>query len=110
MAPYNYTISNGSLPPGLSLASTTGTITGTPTTPGSYTFTVTVTDAQNNSANKVFTITIATAVPTCATQPSGLIHWWPANNNSLDIIGGGNATLLNGVQYSPRKSWRELEF
>lgn len=108
VAPYNYTISNGSLPPGLSLASTTGTITGTPTTPGSYTFTVTVTDAQNNSANKVFTITIATAVPTCATQPSGLIHWWPANNNSLDIIGGGNATLLNGVQYSPGKvgeSW-----
>lgn len=46
--------------------------------------------------------------PTCTTQPSGLIHWWPANNNSLDIIGGGNATLLNGVQYSQGKvaeSW-----
>lgn len=108
VAPYHYSITNGNLPPGLSLGSTTGTLTGTPITAGSYTFTVKVIDAQNNSASQSFTITVAMAASTCATQPSGLIHWWPANNNALDIIGGGNGTLLNGVQYSPGKvseSW-----
>jgi len=43
-APYAYTINTGSLPPGLSLASTTGVISGTPTTSGSYSFTIRATD------------------------------------------------------------------
>lgn len=103
VAPYNYNITNGSLPPGLSLGSTTGIVTGTPITPGSYTFTVTVTDAQNNSANQSFTITVVMAAPTCATQPSGLIHWWPANGNSQDVIGGKDATLINGATFATGK-------
>jgi hypothetical protein len=43
-APYSYAVS-GTLPPGLSLNSTTGQISGTPTTGGSYRFTVTAADA-----------------------------------------------------------------
>jgi hypothetical protein len=38
-APYVYTILNGALPPGLSLNSSTGAITGKPTTAGTYAFT-----------------------------------------------------------------------
>src|SRR5271163_570344 len=47
--PYTWTISQGSLPPGLSLASD-GIISGTPTTTGSYDFTVKVVDSQTPTA------------------------------------------------------------
>jgi hypothetical protein len=48
-APYAWSISAGSLPAGLSL-STTGTITGTPTTAGEMSFSVLVTDATPAAA------------------------------------------------------------
>ncbi len=43
--PYTWTVSSGALPDGLSLNSSTGTISGTPTTAETSTFTVQVTDA-----------------------------------------------------------------
>ncbi len=57
-APYSWSATSGSLPPGVSLA-TSGIITGTPTTAGIYTFTARVTDALGDSASASFTITIA---------------------------------------------------
>jgi hypothetical protein len=56
---YSYTVTDGSLPDGLQLSSTTGVITGTPTTQGSHTFTVTVAGAQGMSCSKEISITIA---------------------------------------------------
>src|SRR5438445_494554 len=44
MLPYVWSISSGSLPPGLSLDSSTGVISGVPTSTGSYAFTVEVSD------------------------------------------------------------------
>ncbi|MFC4058205.1 putative Ig domain-containing protein [Planomonospora corallina] len=49
------------LPPGLSIDSTgrhTGKITGTPTTPGTYTVTLTVTDSPQKAATLMFTWTV----------------------------------------------------
>ena len=43
--PYSWSITAGSLPAGLSLNASTGTISGTPTAAGTTSFTVTVTDA-----------------------------------------------------------------
>jgi len=42
--------STGTLPPGLNL-SNTGLISGTPTTPGTYPFTITATDSINQTAS-----------------------------------------------------------
>lgn len=72
-APYTYTISAGSLPPGLSLAGTT--ISGTPTGAGDYAFTVTVNDSATLSTTKSYTLSIAAPVfaPTSATLPAGVI-------------------------------------
>jgi len=36
-----------------------------------------------------------------ATPPPGLVAWWPANGNAVDIVGGNNGTLTNGVTYVP---------
>jgi hypothetical protein len=54
-----WSLSNGTLPPGLSLSSTTGLISGTPTTVGSSTFTVFVKDnGSSRSDTKVLTIDV----------------------------------------------------
>jgi len=47
--PYLWTILSGALPPGLSMDSN-GNISGTPTTPGEYFFTVQVVDTIGNTA------------------------------------------------------------
>src|SRR5712692_1248591 len=63
--PYSWAITVGSLPAGLSLSSSTGAISGTPTTSGTATFTVQVKDssATQQSASKQLSIAIAAAAP-----------------------------------------------
>ena len=61
--PIAYTITSGSLPPGLSLG-LTGLISGTPTTAGTFSFTVRATDsckAGMQSTQKAFSLTITPA-------------------------------------------------
>ena len=63
--PYQYTLIDGALPPGLSL-SFSGLISGTPTSPGSYSFWVNLSDQDPPSASwcrpassqREFTITV----------------------------------------------------
>lgn len=57
-SPLTFSISAGSLPTGLSLNSSTGTITGTPTVAGASTFTVKATDVPGAFDTHVYTITI----------------------------------------------------
>ena len=60
-APYSFSITAGSLPPGLTLAAT-GVVTGTPTAPpGTFAFTVTVTDSLTTTASVNCSITILSA-------------------------------------------------
>ncbi len=62
VAPYTFSISSGSLPPGLTLNTSTGAITGTPTTAGTYNFTSKVMDSQDNTATASCSITINAAL------------------------------------------------
>jgi hypothetical protein len=66
--PYTWSVSSGSLPAGLSLDSSTGAITGTPSGSGTAAFTATVTDGGNPpvSASVSLTITV-TALPLAIT-------------------------------------------
>ena len=57
-SPFTWSVSSGSLPPGLTLNASTGLLSGTPTTAGTYTFTVKVTDASGLSDTKPVTLTI----------------------------------------------------
>lgn len=57
-APVTYQLLSGNLPPGVLLAPATGAITGTPSTPGDYTFTIRAIDADQQTAERTFTVTI----------------------------------------------------
>lgn len=54
-----YTVTSGALPTGLTLDTTTGTISGRPTTPGTYTFTVTAANGTAPDAVATYTLVIA---------------------------------------------------
>ena len=58
------------LPPGLTIGSTTGTISGTPTTAGSYNATVTVTDTGSPVQTATATVTITITAATSSPSPS----------------------------------------
>jgi CshA-type fibril repeat protein len=58
----------GSVPPGMSFNANTGAISGTPTTSGTYQFTVEVTDANGLKSSKVESILVA-APPVITTTP-----------------------------------------
>src|ERR1017187_6785291 len=92
-SPYTFSIGSGSLPPGLTLNTSTGAVTGTPTAAG--TFTIKVTDADGVVGNGTCSITINT--PPCLTSQLG-----PAGNFSvlglyIDLDGnlqiGGNVGI-----------------
>ncbi len=70
---YGWSVVSGSLPPGLSLSPSgtpSATITGTPTTPGTYPFTVQVTDGASANDTQALSITIAPAAALAITTTS----------------------------------------
>ena len=59
LSPFTWSISAGSLPPGLTLSASAGTISGTATGTGmTYPFTIQVTDADSNTASADVSITV----------------------------------------------------
>lgn len=56
---YVYSIVSGAIPTSLSLNSSTGIISGTPTAAGTYSFTIKVTDSLGNTGTQAFQIIIA---------------------------------------------------
>lgn len=67
--PLDYSIADGALPDGLSLAAG-GAVTGTPTTEGSVTFAVQAHDANGNSVQDYFSIDVAAAPPAPVEEPA----------------------------------------
>lgn len=91
--PYTFSVTSGSLPPGLAFSATnSGQLTGTPTTANTYNFTVQVKDSLNATATASFQIIISSA-------PSG------AHNSYLN---GKYACLLRGYTDSNGSQWATL--
>ncbi|GAB2863961.1 hypothetical protein GCM10027176_77330 [Actinoallomurus bryophytorum] len=85
--PYVWSVSAGSLPPGLTLNASTGLLSGTPTTGGSYPFTVKVVDASNQSDTRAATVVIA-ASPTLDFPPPPAGQVGVAYSDQLTVSGG----------------------
>ncbi len=90
--PYSWSIIAGALPAGLTLASSTGVLSGTPSGPGSFNFTVRVTDAGEPTpaaASKAFTLTVAAPGPLLAS----------INPSSANAGGPGFTLTVNGSNF-----------
>lgn len=58
VAPYNWTVTSGSLPAGLSLNASTGHISGTPSQGGQFTVAVSATDSTHATGSKSFSLEV----------------------------------------------------
>jgi len=91
--PFSYSVSVGTLPPGLSLNSSTGAITGAPTGPNSTSsFTIKVTDSSNPAQSGSQPLSIAVSLPpapsiTTTTLPNGIVG---ANYSQTIVFTGGH--------------------
>lgn len=106
--PLTWSITSGSLPPGLVLTATTGQISGTPTTQGTFGFTIQVTDSsllppnnQPQTATQALSITVG-APSTLSIATTSLPQAESANLYSQKIIETGgigpfNWTITKGI-------------
>jgi uncharacterized repeat protein (TIGR03803 family) len=89
--PFSYSVTSGTLPPGLTFTTVNDpqfVLSGTPTTPGTYTFTVTASDAALESGSQSYTVVIN---PPVAISTTALAAWTvnqPGYNQTITATGG----------------------
>jgi hypothetical protein len=85
--PYTFAVVLGALPPGLSLSST-GSLSGTPTAAGNFTFTVRASDSAGCTGERIYTMTIN--CPFITLLPAALPAAFPGTgyNQVLTATGG----------------------
>ena len=107
--PFTWSLSAGSLPPGLSLNGTTGVIAGTVGAATTSSFTVRVTDSLGLTATKAFALsTVAGAVsfPDAMDQPtltftfSGNMSWFPQTTTTHDGVDAAQSGAITKNQTS----------
>ncbi len=86
-SPYSYAVVSGALPAGLSLNASTGTLAGTPTAAGTFSFTVRATDANAYSGTRSYSLTVA--APTIALSPTTLAGATVSTAYSQSVTAGG---------------------
>lgn len=73
-APFSYVLTGGALPPGITLNTTLGTLSGSPTAPGNYSFRVQVTDSLGATATGQFTMSVTQFTLASASLPAGTVN------------------------------------
>ena len=100
----------GQVSPGLQLDSGSGLVSGSPTSAGMFSFTITLTDSANGSVSKPYTLTVSAGGPlgiTTMTLPNGIVG--AAYSQTLQSSGGvppykwslATGTLPGGLTLDP---------
>ncbi|MEI2301004.1 putative Ig domain-containing protein [Ensifer sp. MJa1] len=87
-APYRYAVSTDALPSGLHFDASSGAITGTPTTDGTYGFTITATDANGATGSAAYTVAIGRQIPVVGNVSATVAANSTANPVTLSLSGG----------------------
>ncbi|QNU15842.1 putative Ig domain-containing protein [Thermomonas sp. XSG] len=93
VAPYVFAVTAGALPAGLSLNPTTGVITGTSNTVGTFNFTITATDANGQLGLQAYTLTIAAPVLSMTPAPGTLNAPYGAAYSQAFTASGGSGNF-----------------
>jgi large repetitive protein len=99
---YAFTLADGSLPPGLILASG-GALSGTPTETGTYNFTVRVADSQSNSTVRSYNLQIVSFTCPVALVPLNLAYSSSLSLSGLQVASYSvnSGGLPPGLQLNP---------
>jgi len=101
----SFSLSSGQAPSGLTLSSS-GLVSGVPTTVGDYAFTVRATEAGGLFTDQACTLRVVSATQ----APSGLVSWWRAENDAQDAGGGNHGILQAGAGFAPGKVNQAFSF
>jgi putative Ig domain-containing protein len=96
-----WSVASFSLPAGLTLSSTTGLISGTPTNAATYSFTIQATNGTF-TVQKIFSISIASPSTTACAAPSGTC-WYVSTAGSNSNSGTSRAAPLLTIQCAADK-------
>jgi subtilisin family serine protease len=88
--PYTWSVSSGNLPPGLTLGGSSAVISGTPTSAGSYSFTVQVADGRQTDT-QVLSIVVAAAPSALAITTTSLPQGRAGVSYSADVTASGGS-------------------
>ncbi|WP_267225594.1 putative Ig domain-containing protein [Dyella silvae] len=95
-APYTYSVSAGSLPAGMSLNTSTGALSGTPTAGGTFNFTIAAHDAGASTGTQAYTLIVS--APTITLTPATLPSATQASAYSQSLTAsGGTAAYTYAV-------------
>lgn len=84
VTPFTWTILAGSIPPGLTFDAATGTLSGTPTATGSYSFTVKIADSMSLADIRRYSLAVELPLPVASFTASALIGEAPLLVNFSD--------------------------
>jgi hypothetical protein len=107
---YTFAVTSGSLPSWLSLNGTTGTLTGTPTSTGSYTFTITATDTKTSGLTGSMAYTLTVNAASSLTLSPATLATATANTaySATFSATGGSGTCTFVVSVGSLPSWLTL--
>lgn len=95
--PYTFAVTTGTLPTGLTLNGGTGVLSGTPTTAGTYSFTIRATDSLSATDSRAYTVYVSGAlywfICTSASYPSAI----PVVSGSQPAFNRAAANAIAGL-------------
>ena len=84
--PYTFSVTSGSLPPGILLNPLTGVLSGTPTIAGTYSFVITVTDVNGCMASMTYSLSVNCFTITTTTLATGETNF--PYTQTINVSGG----------------------